>query len=70
MMKIIICNDIKIELRIYQNDECNILEPEKEEILYIIDRIKRSDDIINNMIWKASIFLRYSLMYGSKKKLQ
>lgn len=32
-------NDIEIELRIYQCDEVRIFEPEKEDILYIMNKI-------------------------------
>jgi hypothetical protein len=36
-------NTIDIELRIYQSNEVNICNPEKTDILYIMDKIKRFD---------------------------
>jgi hypothetical protein len=42
-------NDIDIELRIYQNGEIDIWEPEKEEILYIMEKIKKFDELINTL---------------------
>lgn len=36
-------HDIAIELRIYQNDEIRIEQPDPEEIVYIMDRIKSFD---------------------------
>lgn len=42
-------NDIQIELRIYQNDECRIYEPDPMDILYIMDKIRHFDTLINNI---------------------
>lgn len=42
-------NDIDMELRIYQNDEVLVHVPEKEQIMYIMDKIIRSDKIIANI---------------------
>lgn len=42
-------NDIDIELRIYQNDDVEILEPEKAEILHVMAKIKRFDTVIREM---------------------
>lgn len=42
-------NDIEIELRIYQSDQVIVHNPEKTEILYIMDKIKRSDSIIKEL---------------------
>jgi len=42
-------NDIEIELRIYQNDECYVEIPESDDILYIMAKIKRFDNIIKEM---------------------
>lgn len=36
-------NDINMELRIYQNDAIQILEPKKEDILYIMNKIVTFD---------------------------
>lgn len=40
-------NDIEIELRLYQNDEIKILEPSKEDIMYIMEKIKKFSDMID-----------------------
>ena len=42
-------SDISIELRIYQNDEVMIEEPEPIDIIYIMDRIKTFDQIIEDL---------------------
>ena len=42
-------NTIDIELRIYQSDELVILEPAKEDILYIMEKIISFDKIVNNL---------------------
>jgi hypothetical protein len=42
-------NMIAIELRIYQSDEVDILEPAKEDILYIMEKIVSFDKIVNNL---------------------
>lgn len=41
--------DIKIELRVYQNDEILVHEPESEEILAIMDKIIHTDKILMNI---------------------
>lgn len=41
--------NISIELRIYQNDDILILNPDFEEIEFVIDRIKSSDRIIKEL---------------------
>lgn len=41
--------DIKIELRIYQDDEVRVYEADPEDILFIMNRIKSSDAIINTL---------------------
>lgn len=41
--------DIKIELRIYQSDEVNGLVAEADDILPVMDKIIRFDDMINKM---------------------
>lgn len=41
--------DIKIELRIYQNDEIVIYEPTSEEINEIINKIKHTDKLLENI---------------------
>lgn len=41
--------DIKIELRIYQNDEILYHEPEPEEIISVMEKIVHIDKIINNL---------------------
>lgn len=41
--------DIKIELRIYQNDEVLIHEPEPEDILQIMNKIIHLDKLIENV---------------------
>lgn len=42
-------NDIDIELRIYQMDEIGVLEPEKEKILYIMNKIVTFDYVIERL---------------------
>ena len=42
-------NEIDIVLRIYQNDEVTEEIPDPTEILYIMDKIKRADQIIEEM---------------------
>lgn len=42
-------NDIKIELRIYQNNEFIPETPDFKDILYIIDKIRRFDEIIESL---------------------
>ncbi len=39
-------NTIDIELRIYQSNEVSVLNPDKTDILYIMDKIKRFDSIL------------------------
>lgn len=41
--------DIEAELRIYQNDDISVLEPEADEIVHIMDKIKSSDRIISDI---------------------
>ena len=42
-------NAIDIELRLYQSNEVGILVPEKTDILYIMDKIKRFDSKIKEL---------------------
>lgn len=42
-------NDINIELRLYQNDEVIVLNPVKEDILYIMGKIITFDKKINEL---------------------
>lgn len=42
-------NTIDIELRIYQSNEVSILNPEKTDILYIMDKIKHFDSRLKEM---------------------
>lgn len=42
-------NEIDIELRLYQSDEVSILNPEKTDILYIMDKIKRFDSRLKEL---------------------
>lgn len=42
-------NDIKIELRIYQNDEILVHEPEPEEITEIMNKIVHVDNMLEKM---------------------
>jgi len=46
-------NSISIELRIYQNDEIIIYDPPRENILYIMDKIKVFNDRIEKMKMEA-----------------
>lgn len=39
-----------IELRIYQNDQVRIEFPDKEDIVYIMDRIKTADRLMDEML--------------------
>lgn len=39
-----------IELRIYQNDAVEIFEPPKEDITFIMDRIKTFDTMLSNVL--------------------
>ena len=41
--------DIDIELRIYQNDEVLVHQPESEDILKVMDKIIHLDKILMNM---------------------
>lgn len=41
--------DIKIELRIYQNDEILVHEPEPEEIITIMNKIVHLNKILENV---------------------
>ncbi|UVK59370.1 Cas4 family exonuclease [Gordonia phage Pherobrine] len=41
--------DIEMELRIYQNDECLIFDPERDNIIHIMDRIITFDKIIEEI---------------------
>ena len=41
--------DIGMELRIYQNDDISVLEPEADEIISIMNKIKSSDKIISDI---------------------
>jgi hypothetical protein len=41
--------DIETELRIYQNDECQVFEPGPDTILHVMDRIITFDDRINSI---------------------
>ena len=41
--------DIKIELRIYQNDEILVHEPEPEEIIIIMNKIVHLNKILENV---------------------
>ena len=41
--------DIEAELRIYQNDDISVLEPEADEIISIMNKIKSSDKIISDI---------------------
>lgn len=42
-------NDIKIELRIYQNDEVLVYEPHPEDIMYIMDKTIQFDKRIEKL---------------------
>ena len=42
-------NSINMELRIYQNDEVNIFEPEANDILGITKKIISFDKVINKL---------------------
>jgi hypothetical protein len=42
-----------IELRIYQNDDYEVHHPEKDEIVYIMDRIVTGDKLLNAMLEEA-----------------
>ena len=41
--------EIDIELRIYQNDECLIFDPDRDSIFHIMDRVVTFDKIIDNV---------------------
>ena len=41
--------DIDIELRVYQNNDVTIEKPDFKDILYIINKIQRFDEIIESM---------------------
>ena len=43
-------SDIEIELRIYQNDNCEIYNPTAEDIVPIMDKIISFDKLINEII--------------------
>lgn len=42
-------NELNIELRLYQFDEVMVLQPEPEEIMYIIEKIKAFDKRIDRL---------------------
>lgn len=42
-------NEIEIELRIYQSDDMVVYEPLKEDILYIMSKIKEFDIVIEDL---------------------
>lgn len=42
-------NELNIELRLYQFDEVLVLQPEPEEVLYIIEKIKAFDKRIDRL---------------------
>lgn len=42
-------NEIEIELRLYQSNEVGVLCPEKTDILYIMDKIKRFDSKLKEL---------------------
>jgi len=42
-------NNIEIELRIYQSDDIEILDPPREELLYIMDKIVAFDKLIDQI---------------------
>jgi hypothetical protein len=42
-------NQIEIEERIYQSDEAHINEPRPEDILYIMEKIKRFDGLMDEL---------------------
>lgn len=46
-------HDIEIELRVYQNDECMIYEPDPEDILRIMDKTQTFDRLITNARMEA-----------------
>lgn len=41
--------DIEIELRLYQNDEVLVLDPERDKIFHILDRLTTFDKLINEL---------------------
>lgn len=41
--------DIEMELRIYQNDECLIFDPERDDIIHIMDRVITFDKLIDKV---------------------
>lgn len=42
-------NEIEIELRIYQYDDYECYDPPREEVIYIMSKIKNSDKIIEDL---------------------
>lgn len=47
-------NQINTELRIYQNDAVNVLEPDPHDIFIIMDRIRHYDRLIDELRREAS----------------
>ena len=47
--------DLKMELRIYQNDEIAIFNPDVYDILPIMDKIKAFDKLINKIKGKDGV---------------
>lgn len=45
---------IDIELRLYQNDEISILEPDPHDVIEVMDVIRRFDEIIERKKWEVS----------------
>lgn len=48
-------NDIKIELRIYQDDEVQVYDADADDILYIMDKIQEFDQQINQLRQEESL---------------
>lgn len=45
---------IEMELRIYQNDEIEILEPDPHDVIQIMDTIRKFDEVIERKKWEVS----------------
>lgn len=44
--------DLKIQLRIYQNDEVRLLEPDGDDIMRVMELIKYKSKLVDEMAWE------------------
>lgn len=44
--------DIKTQLRIYQNDEIRLLEPDGDDIMRVMENIKHKSALLDELVWE------------------